>query len=113
MYKKNFDKKTKVSFAITNPAVPGLSNIRGLTRIFTSVWNTIYIVGGLALLLYLLFGALTYLTSAGDKDQLERAKKTLTNAVMGLAIIAVSYPIVVIIGKVLGVDILNISWPTP
>jgi len=102
-----------ISHAITNPVIAVGNPLTWISRIFTSIWNTIYILGGLALTIYLLMGALTYLTSGGDKAQIEKAQKTLSNAILGLAILAISYPVIVIIEKVLGINILNINWPTP
>ncbi len=100
--------------AITNPVInTNLQNFQGLAIYLAIFWRTAYIVSGIMLLLYLVIGGITWLTSAGDKEGLERAKKTMTNAVIGISILAVSFPVIKIVEVVLGVDILTPIWPTP
>ena len=44
------------------------------------------IVGGLAIL-FIVYGGLLYVTSGGNKERIETAKKTLTYAVLGLILV--------------------------
>lgn len=100
--------------AISNPIInTNLQKLEGLVVYLAIFWRAAYIVSGILLLLYLVLGGVTWLTSAGDKEGLEKAKKTLTNAVIGISILAVSFPVIKIVEIVLGVDILTPSWPTP
>ncbi len=64
-------------------------------------------LAGLLLLLYLLFGGLQMMTSAGDPKKMEGAKQKLTNALIGFIIVFASYWIVQIVGKVLGIEIIS------
>lgn len=99
---------------INNPTLnPRFQNLRGLVVYLAVFWRTSYVISGMLLLAYLIYGGMTWLTSAGDKEGLERAKKTLTNAVIGISILAVSFPVIKIVEIILGVDILAPSWPTP
>lgn len=99
---------------IVNPVTnTNLQNLGGLVIYLAIFWRASYVISGILLLLYLVYGGITWLTSAGDKEGLEKAKKTLTNAVIGIAILAVSFPVIKIVEIVLGVDILTPSWPTP
>lgn len=105
---------TPAHATIVNPAInSSLQNLTGLAIYLAIFWRTAYIVSGILLLLYLVVGGITWLTSAGDKESLERAKKTMTNAVIGISILAVSFPVIKIVEVVLGVDILTPLWPTP
>lgn len=65
------------------------------------------IVSGTGLLMfgYLLFGGLKYITAGGDSKQVQEAVKTITNAIIGLAIVFVSFWIVRIIETVFGLNI--------
>ncbi len=99
---------------IENPAVsPDLQGPSALATYVGTVWQAAYLVGGLLLLGFLIYGAIMWLTSAGDKMLLEKAQKTITNAVIGLLILAASLPIIKIIEHVLGISILELKWPTP
>lgn len=56
--------------------------------------SLIYAAGPLAVLM-IAVGGLRYVASHGDQNQMDGAKKTITYAVVGLALIIVSYSIVV------------------
>lgn len=66
-------------------------------------------VGGLMFLLYFILGGLSWITAGGDKAKVDEAKSKMTSAAVGLIVIVSSYAIAFIIGKVLGIDILNPS----
>ncbi len=53
------------------------------------------IVGGLAIL-FIIYGGFIYITSAGNQQRVELAKKTLTYAILGLVL-------VVLIGLIFGI----------
>ncbi|MFC1750862.1 hypothetical protein ACFL2V_18880 [Pseudomonadota bacterium] len=55
--------------------------------------SLIYMAGPLAVLI-LAFGGVQYVTSHGDQNMMEGAKKTITWAIVGLGVIMVSYAIV-------------------
>lgn len=106
-------------FTAANATVPG-GNIRpdtpydDLGDFVGNMIQVVLIIAGLALLAYLLFGALAYLTSAGDKAQLEKAQKTLTYAFLGLVIAVAAFAIIKIVEKVFGIQILGgITFPGP
>ena len=102
--------------AITNTAVPGGSSPTDSPKQFAitlaTLWQTIIIVGGLAFLLYLLQGRLAWITAGGDKRKIEEARGKITQGIIGLAILAASYVIIKFIETAIGMNILNISWPT-
>lgn len=56
------------------------------------------VVGGIAVL-FVIYAGVLYVTSAGNKDRVETAKKTLTYAVIGLAIIVLSKVIIALVTK--------------
>jgi len=78
-----------------------------LTQIFSNVFGVFTIVGGLLFILYFILGGISWLTSSGKPDRVEKAKKQMTDAVIGLIIVVASYGIAFIIGSVLGIEILQ------
>jgi hypothetical protein len=56
---------------------------------------------GTLFLIMLIIGGILYITSRGNQQQLEKAKKTLTAAIIGLIIVTLSYTIIVIFAKVI------------
>lgn len=100
---------------ITNTAVPGGGGgDQGHQFAVTigTLWQTIIIVGGLAFMMYFLWGAVNWILSGGEKGKLEEAKNHITQGLIGLAILVASYVIIKFLQAALGIDLLNITWPT-
>ena len=102
--------------SITNSAVPGGSSPNDSPKQFAvtiaTLWQTIILVGGLAFLLFFLQGGLNWITAGGDKGKIEEARGKITQGLIGLAVLAASYVIIKFIESAIGLNLLNISWPT-
>lgn len=109
-------KVPKAFAAITNTAVPGGDSPDSAPTQFAitmgTLWQTIIIVGGLAFLLFFLWGGLNWILAGGDKGKLDESRAKITQGLIGLAVLAASYVIVKFIESALGLDLLNILWPT-
>lgn len=98
--------------AITTPGgyQPG-SGIDGSTsaieKLISNVLVVLTVVAGITFTLYFLLGGLNWITAGGDKGKIDKAKGMMTNGAIGLIVITVSYAITWIVGKALGLDILN------
>ena len=99
---------------ITNPAISGLSGNGGkdLANYIAIIWRLIVIVGGLAVLLNLIWGALDWIFAGNTPERINRAKDKMFNGIFGLAILVLSYIIIKVISNVTGLNILNPKWPT-
>lgn len=78
-------------------------------KIISNVLVTLTVVASLSFLIYFLLGGLSWITAGGQKDKVENAKTMMTNGAIGLIIVALSYSIVWIVGKALGLNILEPS----
>lgn len=76
-------------------------------KLISNVLVVLTIVAGISFTLYFLLGGLNWITAGGDKGKIDKAKGMMTNGAIGLIVIAVSYAITFIVGKALGLDILN------
>jgi amino acid transporter len=74
--------------------------IRGLIRV-------IFIIATLAVLVYLIYGGFKWVTSGGDKTKTEEARNTITAAIIGLAIIALSFVVVTLLSAFFDINILE------
>ncbi len=63
--------------------------------------NLLLAIVGLLSVLYIIIGGLRYVTAHGNEEQAEGAKKTILHAVIGLAIVILSFVIVQIISEAL------------
>lgn len=79
--------------------------------IITNAITIVFVVAVLAVLVYLIWGAFEWITSGGEKDAIGKAQKKITNALIGLAILALAFVIARVVGAVLGIDFSNLSLP--
>ncbi len=78
--------------------------ITGAKSVGELIGNIIDILLGLVLtiaILFLIIGGFFYITSAGDPDKAKKGKQTLTYAVLGIALVMLSYTIVYVINSAL------------
>lgn len=76
-------------------------------KLISNVLVVLTVVAGLSFVIYFLLGGLNWITAGGDKGKIDKAKEMMTGGATGMIIIAVSYSVVWIVGKALGIDILN------
>lgn len=88
---------------------PGSEGALGtaFSNLASTILGFLTALGGLATFLFLVSGALSWITSSGDKAGMEKARSQITNAVIGLIIIVAAWGIVYLIGGILGLDIIN------
>ncbi len=99
------------SGTIRNPMVR-VEGITALANYLGTFWQLAYIATGIMVLIYLIYGAIRFISAAGNEEQIEQAQKTMANALIGLVILAASYPIIKVIEIVFGINILELQWPT-
>ena len=101
---------------ITNPALnPDVGAGEGgvvLALLMARLFRTLMIVGGLALLLFLAWGGIAWITAGGDKGKLDEARSRITNAVIGMAILVAVIAIAMLLSETFGFDLLNPTLPT-
>ncbi len=98
---------------ITNSAITSANQGEtAFAKYIAIVWQVIIIIGGLAVLINILWGALNWIMSGSNPDRLKRAKDQMFNGIFGLAVLVLSYLIIKVVSTVTGLDILNPKWPT-
>lgn len=68
-------------------------------------FEAILLVAGLATFMYLLYGGVQWIMSAGDKGKLEEAKSKITNGIIGLAIVASAWAVYLLIDYFFGIGL--------
>ncbi len=93
-------------FTITGP--DGLTTAFGgsfrIGNIVSRALPLVFAFSGMALLLIIMKGGFTLLTSAGNPKRIESGKQQITTAIIGFFIIFLAYWIVQIFGIILGFD---------
>lgn len=66
-----------------------------------------FVIAGLLVFAYLVWGGIQWITAGGDKANLESARGRISNALVGLAIIAAAYAVILLVEFVFGLTILG------
>lgn len=64
-------------------------------------------VAALLLLLYLIWGAIEWITSGGDKGKLEKSRQRITTGIIGIIIVSATVSLFMLMQQILNVCILN------
>jgi formate hydrogenlyase subunit 3/multisubunit Na+/H+ antiporter MnhD subunit len=80
-----------------------------LVEIISNVVAVLTIFGGLAFLFWFVVGALTWASSGGNAQQLDKAKGQMGTAVVGLFVLVLATAFTWLVGKVTGLDIINLE----
>jgi arginine exporter protein ArgO len=105
---------TPIHNSVIDALLGGDPNTTGgdaLAELMARLFRTIVVVGGLALLLYLAWGGINWITAGGDKQKVEDAKSKITNAIMGMAILVATIAVAAFLSYTFGFDLLNPQFP--
>lgn len=107
---------------LRNPVLPSLIGgganpdyKTGGTALGTLVSNLVgalFIAGFLLTFVYLLTGGIGWATSGGDKTKLEKARDQITNAIIGLIIVASAYALTTVLAQFFGFELKALPIPT-
>jgi hypothetical protein len=89
------------------------ATLKDLEVVFYNVVAVIMAAAGIVFFIMLVMGGFKFMTAGGDPKNLESAKGTLTNAVAGLVLVALSYLILVTISYFTGSQITNFRITPP
>lgn len=64
--------------------------------------NILLSVAAIIAVLFLIIGGFQYVTSAGNEETAKKARGTITNALIGIAVIVLSYTIVTVVAHTAG-----------
>ena len=88
-------------FITPNAGNSNLPNDTSVSGFILKIINIALAVAGLVAVLFLIIGGFRYITSAGNEETAEQAKKIITNAIIGVVIIILSFVIVRVISNAL------------
>jgi hypothetical protein len=87
-------------------AAKGTFGFDTLGQAISTIITVIFFVAGLAAFFFILWGAVSYVTAGDDSSKTEAARKRITNAVVGLILVALVYVIWLIVSQIVGIDTL-------
>lgn len=98
---------------ITNPALgEGYSSQTGegfLQSFLPAAIGIVYVIGAIIFVFLLITGAISWMTSGGDKQAVESARGKITSAIIGLVLLLISFAIIGLIENFFGIQILRLD----
>lgn len=67
--------------------------------------SAIILVAGLATLMYLILGGITWISAGGEKGKIEEARSRITNGIIGLAVVASAWAVYLLLDYFFGIGI--------
>lgn len=87
---------------VTRPAAFQISD---LGTIVSGGIGAAFIIAGIIVFAYLVWGGIQWVTAGGDKANVEAARTRISNAMVGLAIVAAAWAVMQILSYVFGVEL--------
>ncbi len=101
---------TKV-FAQAAPEIsvdkPENVHITNIGTLIQGVVQGALLVAALLVFLYLIWGGIQWISSGGDKSKTQEARDRITAALVGLAVVAAAWAIMLIIQYFFGISVIN------
>lgn len=94
---------------IANTGTTPRSALTQFTTIISTVIGVLTVSAGLWFIFQIFGGSVQWISAGGDKQALETARKRLTNAIIGLLLVVISYALIGLIGAILGIDLIFIG----
>lgn len=73
-----------------------------LETIITNAITVVFAIAAVLVIIFLIWGAIEWIISGGDKEKVSNARKKITSALIGLAILAFVFVIAAVFGGIIG-----------
>ncbi len=93
----------------SHPDVSQGGNALGL--LISNLIGALFIAAFLLAFMTLITSGLQWITAGGDKQALEKARNGITNAIMGLVIVAAAFAIMTLVGRFFGIELTHLTIP--
>ena len=88
------------------PQPPGF-NITDLGLLVSNAIAVALIIAGIMVFVFLVWGGIQWITSGGDKGKTEEARSRITAALIGLAVVAAAWAVMLLVQYFFGLDVLG------
>lgn len=78
---------------------PEVTSINDVVDVLFNIIKIALYAAGILAVVFVIYGGIQYITSAGDSDKVKRAKDTVINSVIGIVIVIFAYSIVDFIAR--------------
>jgi len=88
------------------------SGVKNISKLINSGFQLAILVAIIFVFAMLILGGYGWITAGGDKAKVEEARTRITNALIGMAIVASAFALITIVAKFFGVSITDINIPS-
>lgn len=85
---------------------------RGFGSFIGGILGMAMVLAALLVLIYLMWGAIEWISAGGDKSKIEKARNRMTQAVIGIIVLASTLAIFNVLQRFLGISVINFSGIT-
>jgi hypothetical protein len=78
-----------------------------LELFISNALGALTVIAGLMFIFYFVLGALNWVTAAGEKGKVEKAREQMVQGVVGMVVIVISYALIGIVGTFVGLNLLK------
>jgi hypothetical protein len=76
----------------------------GISNVLSNVIQIIYVVAAIVFVFMVVISAFQWIISGGDKEKISQARSRLTNAIIGIFLLAVAFVIIRVVGQITGFE---------
>ena len=92
---------------IENPTKYVSTQGSGLFDLISNILKLAGVVAGLFFIVQIIMAGFSYISASGDSKKVQEAWTKIWQSIIGLVIVASAFILASVIGKILGIDILN------
>lgn len=81
----------------------------GFSLLIGRLLNLVVAIGALLLLFYLIWGGIEWITAAGDKGKIEKARSKIMQSIIGIIVLAGTIAIYMLIQQFLGFELIRFT----
>ena len=78
-----------------------------LSNLISNTINLFFAIGGIAFTIMIIWGAVEWILSGGDKEGIAKARKRITTSIIGLVVLSLTFVITIVVGQITGIDSLK------
>ena len=88
------------STSMLNPHDGGITVPADANTMIKNIITLVFVIAAVITFAYLVYGAISWITSGGDKSKVEAARNRITSAVIGLLILAATWAIFLLVMQI-------------
>lgn len=88
-----------------------LTGAAGISKFFNNFIGLIYTAATVVFILMIVWGAWDWITSGGEKDKIDAARRKIINAIVGILLFAAAFAIINTFGQFTGFRFFNKTCP--